>query len=102
MMTLIVSEESLARGPWDPHKQKDAQLLEKAVQSLLDSLEWNSLEQCRLHNRLQMLYRINNRLVDIDLTSFCLTQIPGQEEPSDYIRSIPAILSYLINSSVTL
>ena len=41
------------------------------VKSLLDSREWNSLEQRSIHNRLKMLYRINNGLVDIDLSSYC-------------------------------
>ena len=41
------------------------------VQSLLDSLKSNSLEQRRPHNRLQMLYRISSELVNINLTSFC-------------------------------
>ena len=115
--TVVRPTLEYATTAWDPHKQKDAQLLEKAqrwaaryacnnfrdktpgtIKLLLntDSLEWHSLEQHSLHNRLQMLYRINNGLVDIDLSSFCHTQIPGQVEPSDYIRStpLPAILSF--------
>ena len=41
------------------------------VQSLLDSLKWNGLEQRRLHNRLQMLHMISSGLVDINITGFC-------------------------------
>ena len=85
--TMVHLSLEFASTAWDPHKQKDAQLLEKVqrraaryacnnfrdrtpstVQALL---EWNSVEQRRLHNQFQMLYWINNGLVDIDLTSFC-------------------------------
>ena len=41
------------------------------VQPLLISLKCNSLEQRRLRNRLQLLYRISSGLVDINLTGFC-------------------------------
>ena len=36
------------------------------IQSLLDTLKWNSLEQRRLHNQLRVLYWIS-RLVDLNL-----------------------------------
>ena len=41
------------------------------MHSLLDNLEWNSLEERRLHNQIQMLCQINKGLVDINLTSSC-------------------------------
>jgi len=79
-----------ASSVWDPHKQKDIQLLEKvqrraaryacnnyhdrspgAVTRLLQQLQWDSLEQRRHHNRLSALYKIQNGLVDLQLTRFC-------------------------------
>jgi hypothetical protein len=36
---------------------------------LLQQLQWDSLEQRRLHNRLGMLYRIHNGLVDINFST---------------------------------
>ena len=38
--------------------------------SALISLKWKSLEHCRLHNQLQMLYWISSQLINISLTSF--------------------------------
>jgi hypothetical protein len=83
--TMVRPTLEYASTVWDPHLQKDVQLLEKvqrraaryacnnyrdrspgAVTQLLQQLQWDSLEQRRLHNRLGMLYRIHNGLVDIN------------------------------------
>ena len=75
---------------WDPHRQEDIQTLKNvqrqvaryacnnfterqpgAITSMLENLKWDSLEQRRLHNRLGMLYRIQNGLVDINSTTLC-------------------------------
>ena len=74
---------------WNPHKQKDVQLLEKvqrraaryacgnyhdrapgAVTRLLQQLQWDSLERRRHHNSLGMLFKIQNGLVDLPPTRF--------------------------------
>ena len=48
-----------------------------SVKSLPNCLKWNSLHnQCRLHNQLQRVYEINNRLVNINFTSFCQSVDP--------------------------
>jgi hypothetical protein len=47
---------------------------------LLQQLQWDSLEQRRLHNRLGMLYRTYNGLVDINPSTAVLTS--GPEAPT--------------------
>ena len=65
------------------------------VQSLLDSLKWNSLEQRRLHNRLRVLHRISSGLVDINLTGCCQHADPRTKGA----QRVPIILSCLTPSS---
>ena len=74
---------------WDPSLQKDKDKLEKiqktaaryatnnytqrtpgTVTSLLQQLQWESLEDRRSVARLQMLYKVNHQLVDLDPKKF--------------------------------
>ena len=74
---------------WDPHVQEEIQHLEKvqrraaryacnsylnrapgAVTSMLHQLEWDNLDLRRHHNRLGMLYKIENGLVDLQPSMF--------------------------------
>lgn len=74
---------------WDPHTKEDTQSLEKvqrraaryvcnnyadrtpgAVTGMLQQLQWDSLELRRQRNRLGMLYKIENGLVDIHPSQF--------------------------------
>ena len=41
-----------------------------AVTNMLNSLKWDSLEERRLHQRLLMLYKINNGIVDVEKSTF--------------------------------
>ena len=78
-----------ASSVWDPHQKEDIDRLEKVqkraaryacnnyfertpgtITSMLQQLKWNSLEQRRRHNRLGMLYRIENGLVDLQPSTF--------------------------------
>ena len=77
-----------ASAVWDPHKQRETQLLEKvqrraagyvnnnytdrspgSVTSMLENLNWTSLEHQRRQVHLGILYKINKGLVDIDTAS---------------------------------
>ena len=80
-----------ASAVWDTYKQNDAQLLGKVRTASSSKMrlqqpqrqntlyrtitarwsEMNSLEQRRLYSRVQMLYRISSRLLDINLARFC-------------------------------
>ncbi|KAL8570711.1 hypothetical protein ACOMHN_039146 [Nucella lapillus] len=83
-MTMVRPTLEYASTVWDPHTRQDIDLLEKVqkraarfacncyferapgtVTDLLRKLQWDSLEIRRHHNRLGMLYRIENGLVDI-------------------------------------
>jgi hypothetical protein len=82
--TMVRPTLEYASTVWDPHTRQDIDLLEKVqkraarfacncyferapgtVTDLLRKLQWDSLETRRHHNRLGMLYRIENGLVDI-------------------------------------
>ncbi|KAL8563420.1 hypothetical protein ACOMHN_054782 [Nucella lapillus] len=82
--TMVRPTLEYASTVWDPHTRQDIDLLEKVqkraarfacncyferapgtVTNLLRKLQWDSLETRRHHNRLGMLYRIENGLVDI-------------------------------------
>ena len=40
------------------------------VNSMLQDLQWESLEEHRQRNRLNLLHKINNNIVDIDINNF--------------------------------
>ena len=78
---------------WNPHTKTQTKKLEmvqrraaryvtnryhntSSVTSMLDHLEWDTLEKRRLHAQLVMLYKICNNLVDIPADMF-LTPAPG-------------------------
>jgi ribosomal protein L22 len=84
-ITMVRPIMEYASSAWDPHTKKDAQKLESVqrraarfacnnyrdktpgcVDNMLQSLQWNSLEERRKTNRLIMLHKINNGLVGID------------------------------------
>ena len=77
---------------WDPHTTANINLLEQVqrraaryvcndytsrtpgcVTSMMDALEWESLHERRKKNRLCMLYKINNALVDIKKDDYLKT-----------------------------
>ena len=54
---------------------------------MLHDPEWPTLEQCRRHSRLTMLYKIYNRLVDTDFTSqLTLTQSSTRGHASRFLQ----------------
>ena len=74
---------------WDPHLQKEKTQLETiqrraarfatnnyherttgCVNSMLQDLQWESLEERRQRNRLNLLHKINNNIVDVDINNF--------------------------------
>ena len=87
--TMVRPVLEYASSVWDPHQKEDIDRLEKVqkraaryacnnyfertpgtITSMLQQLKWNSLEQRRRHNRLGMLYRIENGLVDLQPSTF--------------------------------
>ena len=87
--TMVRPTLEYASAVWDPHKQWEAQLLEKvqhraarnvnnnytdrspgSVTPMLENLKCTSLEHRRRQIRLEMLYKINKGLVDINPASF--------------------------------
>ena len=78
-----------ASSTWDPHHKKDIKVVEKVqrraaryafnnyrdrekgtVTTMLSSLQWDSLEQRRQLNRLQLLFKIKEGLVDIRASDY--------------------------------
>ena len=78
-----------AGAVWDPTQEEDKKKLEDvqrravrfvsnnysdrypgSVTNMLNTQQWDSLEERRLQQRLIMLYKINNSIVDIDKTAF--------------------------------
>ena len=74
---------------WDPTSEQNKKTLEDvqrnaarfvcnnytdrypgAVTNMLNTLQWDSLEERRLHQRLLMLYKINSGIVDVEKSSF--------------------------------
>ena len=87
--TMVRPVLEYAATVWDPTCEKDKKILEDvqrsaarfvcndysdrqpgSVTNMLNTLQWDSLEERRLHQRLIMLYKINNGIVDIDKTKF--------------------------------
>jgi len=82
--TYVRPQLEYASTVWDPSTRKNVNQLEQvqrhaaryvtgnyntnsSVTAMLRDLEWPTLEQRRHHSRLIMMYKIFNRLVDIDL-----------------------------------
>lgn len=87
--TMVRPALEYASTVWDPHLQRDIKALEQVqrraaryvtkdytsrtpgcVTAMVHNLQWETLEDRRKHNRLHMLYKIQNNLVDINSTSF--------------------------------
>ena len=86
--TMVRPVLEYASTVWDPSLRKDVQNLEKVqrsasryvfnnydrtpstVTSLLNSLEWDTLEERREMSRLSMLFKIQNGLVDLNPSDF--------------------------------
>ena len=114
-MYMVRPTLEFALTAWDHHKQKDAQLLEKVkvcpervvtpgtVQNC-SSTAWSGTALNNAGSTTDSRCCTGSTLGWSILTSpaSATTQISGQEEPSDYIRSIPAKLSYLPPSFPTL
>ena len=86
----LIKKKNLVQSQqiWDPHLIKDSQKLEKVqrsasryvfnnyirtpgtVTSLLQSLQWDTLEKRRESSRLAMIYKIENELVDLNPSCF--------------------------------
>ena len=87
--TMVRPALDYAATVWDPHLEKDKTQLEQVqrqaaryvnniytdrtpgiVTSMLEALRWETLEKRRAVQRLTMLYRINNSLIDIPKESY--------------------------------
>ena len=87
--TMVRPTLEYASSVWDPHLQKDIKALEQVqrraaryvlndystrtpgcVSNMVNQLQWESLESRRRTDRLMMLYKIQNGLVDIQPDSF--------------------------------
>ena len=84
-----------ASSAWDPYLKKDVQKLEQTqrrtarfvtnnftdktpgvMTSTLQALKWDSLEERRERARLVMLYKMQNKLVDVQLSQYCKPSDP--------------------------
>ncbi|XP_038045149.1 uncharacterized protein LOC119719722 [Patiria miniata] len=89
--TFIRPSVEFAATSWDPHTQRNTKKLEQvqrssarfvmgdyrrtsSVTSMLEHLDWPSLQERRHQNRLQMMYKIRYNLVDIPWNNY-LTQL---------------------------
>ena len=91
---------------WDPHTRRNINKLEQvqrhsahyvtgnhdytsSISAMVYDLEWTTLEQCRHHCRLTMLYKIYNRLVDTDFTcQLTLTQSSTRGHASRFLQQV--------------
>ena len=120
--TMVRPTLEFASTAWDPHKQKDAPSCLKRYSVEQQGMSATISETGHLipFNRCSTVWSgtaLNNTGSTTDSRcctgstmgwmilispASAITHIPGQEEPSDYTRSIPAIMSYLTHSSPTL
>ena len=79
----------LASSAWDPHTHRNIQKIEQvqlsasrfvigdchrtsSVTDMMSALNWSSLQNCRLHSRLVMMYKIHHDLVDIKAEDYLI------------------------------
>lgn len=98
--TMVRPKLEYASSVWDPTKKEDVGALEMvqrsaaryacnnyrdrspgSVTQMLQTLEWDTLEKRRYYNRQTMLYKISNKLVGIDSSSFYKQSDPRTRGP---------------------
>ena len=85
-VSLVRPTLEYASSVWDPYQQNDIHRLEKiqrragryatnryhntsSVSSMIEQLEWTTLEERRKHSRLLMMYKLKNNIVRFDASS---------------------------------
>ena len=97
-MSLVRPTLEYASSVWDPYQQNDIHRLEmvqrraaryitnryhntSSVSSMIEQLEWTTLEERRKHIRLLMMYKLKNNNVRVDASMSSSKLIPN-ERPS--------------------
>ena len=111
--TMVRPVLEYASTVWDPVLKSDSQKLEKfqrsaaryifnnykrtpgTVTGLLDKLQWDSLEECRLVHRLTMLYKIQKGLMNLNPSNFFLTNQTVEREGTRGTKRDPTIILFL-------
>jgi hypothetical protein len=85
-MSLVRPTLEYASSVWDPYQQNDIHWLEmvqrraaryftnryhntSSVSSMIEKIEWTTLEERRKHSRLLMMYKLKNNIVRVDASS---------------------------------
>jgi hypothetical protein len=113
--TFIRPSVEFAATSWDPHTQRNSKKIEQvqrssarfvmgdyrrtsSVTSMLEHLDWPSLQERRYQNRLQMMYKLRYNLVDIPWSSY-LTHLSTRTRGHSSRFTIPHACSTAYASS---
>ena len=94
-VSLVRPTLEYASSVWDPYQQNDIHRLEmvqrraaryvtnlyhntSSVSSMIEQLEWTTLQEWRKHSRLLMIYKLKNNIVRVDASS----KLMPNERPS--------------------
>ena len=105
-VSLVRPTLEYASSVWDPYQQNDIHRLEivqrraaryvtnlyhntSSVSSMIEQLEWTTLQERRKHSRLLMMYKLKNNIVRVDASS----KLIPNERPSRNNEQALRILS---------
>jgi hypothetical protein len=103
-MFLVRPTLEYASAVWDPYQQNDIHRLEMAqrraaryvtnryhnttsISSMIEQLEWTTLQERRKHSRLLMIYKLKNNIVRVDASSkFIPNERPSRNNNEQALR----------------
>ena len=75
-VSLVRPTLEYASSVWDPYQQNDIHRYvtnryhnTSSVSSMIEQIEWTTLEERRKHSRLLMMYKLKNNIVQVDVSS---------------------------------
>ncbi|XP_072164246.1 uncharacterized protein [Diadema setosum] len=110
---LVRPQLEYATCTWNPHTQKDSQILENihrqaarfvshdysresSVTSMLSSLDWDTLQHCRILHKSEMLYKIHYGFVNIAMPEeIRIAQNNTRNHNLSYLQPFPRVNCHL-------
>ena len=114
-MSLVRPTLEYASSVWDPYQQNDIHRLEmvqrragryvtnryhntSSVSSMIEQLEWTTLQERRKHSRLLMMYKLKNNIVRFDASSKLIPNERPSRNNNEQALCIPSCKTVRIRS----
>ena len=115
-VSLVRPTLEYASSVWDPYQQNDIHRLEmvqrraaryvtnryhstSSVSSMIEQLEWTTLQERRKHSRLLMMYQLKNNIVRVDASSKLIPNEQPSRNNNEQALRIPSCKTTVRNDS---